>query len=37
MKKYIDKNGNIYVRESYRTGSKTSTRQVCKLGKSLIS
>lgn len=33
MKKYIDKNGNIYVRESYRTGSKTSTRQVCKLGK----
>lgn len=33
MKKYIDKNGNIYVRESYRTGSKTSTRQVCRLGK----
>ncbi|MBF0580090.1 IS1634 family transposase [Erysipelotrichaceae bacterium RD49] len=33
MKKYIDKNGNIYVRESYRVGSKTSTRKVCKLGK----
>ena len=33
MKKRIDKNGNIYVQETIRNGTKTSTRNVCKLGK----
>lgn len=33
MKKRIDKNGNIYVQETIRNGTKASTRNVCKLGK----
>lgn len=33
MKKWIDKRGNIYVQETIRNGTKTSTRNVCKLGK----
>lgn len=32
MYKKIDKSGNIYVAETFRTGSKTSSRTVCKLG-----
>ncbi len=33
MNKKIDKYGNIYVSETFRLGSKTNTRTVCKLGK----
>lgn len=32
MYKKIDKSGNIYVCETFRIGSKTSSRSVCKLG-----
>ncbi|MDO4664476.1 MAG: IS1634 family transposase, partial [Erysipelotrichaceae bacterium] len=33
MKKYIDRYGNIYIRENYRSGEKVCTRTIEKLGK----
>lgn len=33
MKKYIDRYGNIYIRENYRSGGKVCTRTIEKLGK----